>query len=150
MRYALLLGMAVLCTACSTREAPPADTAAVALTLPPGRSLGGIAAIWDVNVKALEGDSILTTYILNTTDTTGWLFAFPGEGPIKMRVIDRAGDTLVAEAGPFESKLRPGLKTRTVSRAAFEGSTMSGTVVARYETTGPDSVRTYRIEGARR
>jgi len=150
MRNALLLGLAVACTACSSKEAPPADTAAVAPSLPPGQSLGGIAAIWDVNVKALDNDSILTTYILNNTDTTAWLFAFPGEAPLKMRVVDRSGDTLVAEAGPFESKLRPGLKTRTVSRAAFDGNTMSGTVVARYETTGPDSVRTYRIEGTRR
>jgi hypothetical protein len=150
MRYTLLLGMSVLCAACSTKEAPPADTAAVTPSLPPGRALGSVAGIWDVSVKPLDSDSILITYILNNTDTTGWLFAFPEEPPVKMRVTDRSGDTLVAEAGPFESKVRPGLKTRTVSRAAFVGSTMTGTVVARYETTGPDSVRTYRIEGARR
>lgn len=150
MRYAALLGMVALCAACSTKDAPPADSVALTPPLPPGRSLGSIAAIWDVNVKALDSDSILTTYILNNTDTTGWLFAFPDEAPVKMRVTDRSGDTLVAEAGPFESKLRPGLATRTVSRAAFVGNTMSGTVVARYETTGPDTVRTYRIDGARR
>jgi hypothetical protein len=78
------------------------------------------------------------------------MFAFPDEGPVKMRVIDRKGDTLVAEAGPFESKLRPGMKARTVSTAAFSGNMMSGTVVARYEGAGADSVRTYRIEGTRR
>jgi hypothetical protein len=150
MRHAVLLGMAVIFAACTTKEAPPADTAAVADSLPPGKSLGAIAAIWDVNVMPLDKDSVLTTYLLNTTDTTGWMFAFPDEGPVKMRVIDRKGDTLVAEAGPFESKLRPGMKARTVSTAAFSGNMMSGTVVARYEGAGADSVRTYRIEGTRR
>ena len=150
MRHAVLFGMVVLFTACTTREAPPADTAAVADSLPPGKSLGAIAAIWDVNVMPMDKDSVLTTYLLNTTDTTGWMFAFPQESPVKMRVTDRKGDTLVAEAGPFESKLRPGLKAHTVSRAAFVGNMMSGTVEARYEGAGADSVRTYRIDGTRR
>jgi hypothetical protein len=148
MRIAVLLGMAGLFAACTTKEAPPAaDTAA---TLPPGKSLGAIAAIWDVNVMPLDKDSVLTTYLLNTTDTTGWMFAFPDEGPVMMRLTNRMGDTLVAEAGPFESKLRPGMKARTVSTAAFEGNSMSGTVVAHYEGAGADSVKTYRIEGTRR
>ena len=150
MRYAVLIGMAVLSAACTTREAPPADTAAVADSLPPGKSLGAIAAIWDVNVMPLDKDSILTTYLLNTTDTTGWMFAFPDESPVKMRVIDRKGDSLVAEAGPFDSKVMQGLKVRTISRAEFVGNTLSGTVEAHYETTGPDSARTYRIDGTRR
>jgi hypothetical protein len=150
MRYAVLLGMAVTFTACTAKEAPPADTAAVSDSLPPGKSLGSIAAIWDVNVRPMEKDSILTTYILNTTDTTGWMFAFPDESPVKMRVIDRKGDSLVAEAGPFDSKVMQGLKVRTISRAEFVGNTLSGTVEAHYETTGPDSARTYRIDGTRR
>jgi hypothetical protein len=142
--------MAVIITACTAKETPPADTAALTESLPPGKSLGAIAAIWDVNVMSMDKDSVLTTYLLNTTDTTGWMFAFPQQSPVKMRVTDRKGDTLVAEAGPFDSKLRPGMKTRTISRAAFVGNTMSGTVEAHYEGAGADSVRTYRIEGSRR
>jgi predicted lipoprotein len=60
MRHAVLLGMAVIFAACTTKEAPPADTAAVADSLPPGKSLGAIAAIWDVNVMPLDKDSVLT------------------------------------------------------------------------------------------
>ena len=147
MRVAVLLGMAGL-LACSTKEAPPAaDTAA---TLPPGKSLGAIAAIWDVNVMALDKDSVLTTYLLNTTDTAGWMFAFPNQQPVKMHVTNRMGDTLVAETDLFDSSVRPGLKARSVSTMAFVANAMSGKVVAHYQTTGADSVMTFRIEGTRR
>ena len=150
MRFAVLLGMAALFTACTTKEAPPAADTAAATALPPGRSLASMAGIWDVNVYGETGDSVLTTYILNNTDTTAWLFAFPNGGPIPMRVTNRQADTLVMEAGPFDSNVRPGMKARTVTRAWLEGGKLIGTVHAKYETTGPDTARTFRIEGTRR
>jgi hypothetical protein len=150
MRFAVLLGMAVLVAACMKKEAPPAaDTAAVS-SLPPGRSLASMAGIYDVTVMPENNDSVLTTYLLNTTDTTGWLFAFPEKSPVQMRVIDRKGDTLVAEAGPFASSVRNGIQTTTVSRMWLEAGELRGTVDATYAGGAPDSARRYRIEGKRR
>lgn len=150
MRFAVLLGMAALMTACATKEAPPAADTTETSSLPPGRSLASMAGIYDVKVMPEANDSVLTTYILNTTDTLGWLFAFPDGSPVQMHVTDRKGDTLVAEAGPFESSVRKGTKAYTISRMWLEVGQLLGTVDARYEVNGPDSVRRYRIEGTRR
>jgi hypothetical protein len=146
MRFIAALGMAGLIAGCARQDSSPAaDTAA-----PAGRSLASMAGIWDVKAMPPGNDSVLTTYVLNTTDTTGWLFAFPNGSPIAMRITGRSGDTLVTEAGPFDSSIRPGVKTRTTGRAWIEEGMMLGTIVAHYETTGPDSVRNFRIEGTRR
>jgi hypothetical protein len=109
-----------------------------------------MAGIFDVKVMPENNDSVLTTYLLNTTDTTGWLFAFPEQPPVQMRVIDRKGDTLVAEAGPFESNVRKGVQATSVSRMWLEAGELHGTVDATYAGAAPDSTRRYRIEGTRR
>lgn len=150
MRFAVLLGMAALFLGCTAKEAPPAADTAQTSSLPPGRSLASMAGIYDVNVMPEKNDSILTTYILNTTDTLGWLFAFPSSSPVRMRVTDRKGDTLVAEAGPFESSIQKGVQARSVSRMWLNIGELLGTVRVSYDTPGPDSARTFRIQGTRR
>ena len=154
MRFTALLGCVVLVAGCSTKEAPPvadsaADTTAAEPSALPARSLGSIAAIWDVVVKPEGKDSVATTYILNTTDTTAWLFAFPGGKPNKMRVTEIRGDTLMTETDWFESNVRKGLMARSTSVTRIEDGKMVGKTTVHYKTTGPDSVRVFDIEGTR-
>jgi hypothetical protein len=60
------------------------------------------------------------------------------------------GDSVVAEAGPFESALRPGVMVTTHTVARLEGDMLTGTLVAHYGGTGPDSVLRGRIQGTRK
>ncbi len=154
MRLTALLGCAVLVAGCSTKEAPPAaDTTAVAAVPagPPPMSLGHVAGIWNVTVKPEGKDTVLTTYILNNTDTAGWLFAFPGGKPIPMKVVEVRGDTVVTETDWFDSAVRKGMKAKTRSTEWLnDDGKLVGKVVAHYQTSGPDTVRVFDTEGVRK
>ena len=154
MRFTALIGCVVLIAGCTTKEAPPAtdsatDTAAATSSTLPGRSLGSIAAIWNVTVKPEGKDSVATTYILNTTDTTAWLFAFPNGKPNKMRVTEIRGATIMTETDWFESSVRKGLMARSTSVIWIQDGKMVGKTTAHYKTTGPDTVRVFDTEGIR-
>ena len=153
MRFTALLGCVAVVTACSTKDAPPAaDTAAMAAdspTVAPSVSLASVAAIWNVTVKPEGKDSVATTYILNNTDTTGWLFAFPGQRPIKMRVTGTQGDTIMTSTDWFDSSVRPGLKARSDSKMWVEEGKLKMKTTVHYQTTGPDTVRVFDSEGIR-
>ena len=66
-----------------------------------------------------------------------------------MRVVAVAGDSIVTEAGPFESVLRKGVKVSTNSVLRLQNGKLVGTTIAHYATSGADSVRNLRIEGTR-
>lgn len=113
-------------------------------------SLDDVAGTWDVTVMAAESDSVLITYVLNATATPdGWTSTLPGREPMPVRVVLVDGDSVVTETGPFESALRPGemVSTRTVAR--LHDDMIMGTIVARYDTDGAESVMTGRVHGMR-
>jgi hypothetical protein len=60
------------------------------------------------------------------------------------------GDSVVAEAGPFESVLRPGVMVTTRTVARLQGDMLTGTLVAHYVTEGADSVLVGRLHGTRK
>jgi hypothetical protein len=82
-------------------------------------------------------------------DTSAWTMTGSDGKLVPVRVVAVAGDSIVMEAGPYESFVRKGLQvtTRTVSR--LEGGRLVGTVEARYTTKGGDSVVQRRSEGTR-
>ena len=95
-------------------------------------------------------DTAATTYVMAAAaDTAGWTITFPNRRPIRMRVLAVAGDSVVTEAGPFESARRRGVRVTTRNVSRLQGDRLVGTTVARYVTTGPDSVLTLRNEGTR-
>ncbi len=113
-------------------------------------SLADVAGRWNMHNVPETGDTTPTRFVLNATaDRTGWTFAFPGREPIQMRVIDVSGDSIVTEAGPYESARRPGVQVSTQSVFRMRGDQLTGTTVARYQTTGADSVLRLRGEGTR-
>ena len=154
MRRIALAACVGLFVACTAKEnAPPADTTAMAPAPAPApapaMSLASLAGIWNVNVKPEGKDTVVTTYVLDATDSTAWKFTFPNGKPIAMRVTGMQGDTVVSETGWFDSSVRKGLKTRTNSRTWLQSGTMVGKVVAHYQTTGPDTVRVFDITGTK-
>jgi len=96
-------------------------------------------------------DSTLVTYQLTATaDTSGWTITFPNrKQPIPARVVAVAGDSLVMEAGPYESVLRRGVQVTTHGVLRLENGKLVGQTVAHYRTARPDSVRTIPMEGTR-
>jgi hypothetical protein len=147
MRIPTLLCCLALMVGCTpAEEQPPAETPA-----PPTVSLAELAGTWTVTTMAESSDSVLITYELNATATSdGWTSTLPGRDPMPVRVVLVDGDSVVAEAGPFESALRPGVMVTTQTVARLQGGMLTGTLVARYATAGADSVVRGRIQGTRR
>ena len=149
MRLTVLLGCAALLAGCTTKEAPPASDSLAADSAASRMSLESVAGVWNVNVMPVDRDTVVTTYIINTTDTAEWIFAFPNGKPVPMRPTGIEGDTILSETDWFDSSVRPGLKTRTEGRTWLQDGKLMGKIVAHYQTTGPDTVRLFRTEGTR-
>ncbi len=111
MRITALLGCAML-VACSTKKTPPvADTTAIASAPAPAMSLASIAGTWKVIMKPEGKDTVVSVYLLDTSDSTSWTITFPNGMRAAMRVIGMSGDTVLAatdwsdcEAKAFRSR----------------------------------------------
>jgi len=145
---------AVLTGCAKTDNAAETDTAAASATgampaEPAPISLADVAGKWDVRSTPESGDTSTTTYVLTATGTTsGWTITRPNRQPIPVR-ITTAGDSIISEAGPFESVRRRGVQVNTNDVFRLQGGNLVGTTVAHYMTTGPDSVLRLRLEGTR-
>jgi hypothetical protein len=153
--HRLVLGCcAIALVACNKPKEEPAmeSTAAAPETpaAPAPIALADIAGKWSVRTMAESGDSTLLTYeLVASGDSSDWSLNFPKRKPVPMRVVAVAGDSIVTEAGPFESALRKGIKVTTRSVSRLQGGKLVGTTIAHYATSGPDSVRNLRFEGTR-
>ncbi len=145
MRNSALICCAILIVGCKKAEtasdsATPIDTATpVAAIQPAPMSLDQLAGKWNVRVLSAEtGDSTLTSYVLDAkADTAGWSFTFPTGGPIAMHVVSMAGDSLVTEAGPFDSRLQKGVKVHSIVTWRLRDGKLDGVVVSDYDTKPP-------------
>ena len=151
MRHAVLLGSAVILAACSRADSPPAtDTATAVSEAPAASSLASFAGTWDVNVMPEGSDSVATTHVLNVTDPAAWRLEFSDRPGAPIHVTGMRGDTVLAEAGPFESGVRRGVQVRTTNAYWLQDGKIMGRTTARYETTGADTVRHFHSVGTRR
>jgi hypothetical protein len=154
MRRIALCCCTVALVACNKPKEEPAmeSTAAApeAPAAPAPIALADMAGKWSVRTMTESGDSTLVTYeLVATGDTSGWSLNFPKRKPVPMRVVAVAGDSIVTEAGPFESVLRKGIKVTTNSVFRLQDGKLAGTTIAHYATSGADTVRNLRIEGTR-
>jgi hypothetical protein len=147
-RFALLCATACVVGCAPAEEQPAQDQATAAATI----SLADLAGAWTVTGMAESSDSVLIMYELNATATPdGWTSTLPGREPMPLRVVLVDGDSVVAEAGPFESALRPDVMVTTRTVARLQGDMLTGTIVARYDTDGAaDSVLAGRLRGMRK
>ena len=128
----------------SVGEAPAAEAA------PAGNSLADMAGTWNVRSTLDGSDKVITYDITGTSDPSGWTLTFPGRDPVPLRIIAAEGDSMVWEAGPFESAIRKGVqvrKSRVVAR--LQGGKLVGKTTATYEGQGADSIATLTLEGTR-
>lgn len=141
--------------ASNDRDDQATDTAAGATdTAPAVRaiSLADVAGTWNVTAKPASGtDTSTTRYTMNATaDTSGWTIAFPGRPQaVAVRVVAVQGDSIVTEAGPFQSVRRRSVQVTTRNVLRREGDRLVGSTRARYQTTGADTVLVLRTEATR-
>ncbi len=156
-RLVLLCSLAVM-VACSKKEnAPVADTGMVApapapVPAPAALSLADVAGTWSVVGKYEGTDTTVVTYDLTATaNNTGWSIKFPNRAKaVTQRVVSVSGDSVVLEAGPYESAIRKGVQvtTRTVDR--LQDGKLVGRTIAHYSVKCPDTVRIITSEGTRK
>ncbi len=110
-------------------------------------SMADLQGKWKMRTMAEGSDSALVEYELDI-GPSGSTLHLPKRPAIKTKsAVD--GDSLVSDAGPYESVLRKGLKVTTHSVFRLENGKLVGTTVAHYATKGADSVKNLRSEGTR-
>lgn len=160
-RFALVCCAVVAVAACSKGSDAAADTAAkadsaVATMAPPpapaGLALADIAGMWDARSVPETGDSTPTIYTLKTTaDTTGWEITFAGRTKaVPMRVVGVAGDSVMVQAGPYESARRKGVQVTTDGVMRLQGGKLVGHTTAHYAVKTADSVLVLRTEATKK
>jgi hypothetical protein len=153
MRAITSCGIALALLGCSKPADKPADTAETAdaaeAPTPASASLADMAGTWHVSSKVEGSDKVVTYDLVITDSRDGWSLKFPNRDPIPVRVIAVEGDSVVSEAGPFESVLRKGVQVRTSVVTRIQNGKLVGTNTARYDVTGPDTVAHLKFEGTR-
>jgi hypothetical protein len=152
-RFTYCCAVVALAACAKSETKPAADTlgAGAAVTATPTTiSLASLAGTWAMRTMPERGDSTLVTYqMIASADPAGWSFNFPNRKPVPIRVIAVAGDSIVTEAGPYESVLRKGVQVSTHSVMRLQNGSLVGSTVAHYQTSGSDSVLYLRSEGTR-
>jgi hypothetical protein len=154
----VLLAVVAACEGGASRDvagAPlgdaPAATGADTLAARAGPiSLAAIAGRWNMEAVPETGDRTPTKFEVTAADVPrGWTIKFPRRPPIPLMILSFDGDSIVTEAGPYESARRSGVQVRTYGVIRQAGDRLVGTIVAHYHTSRADSVQTFRIEGTR-
>jgi hypothetical protein len=116
------------------KPAAPAAAPAPAQQAAPSTK-SAIAGTWAIEstVKSAAGkDTVVKSQLTATADTNGWMTHLMGRDPIPTRVVAMGGDSVVAEAGPFQSVVRAGQTVTTHETLHFKGDAVWGTIEARY------------------
>ena len=115
--------------------------------------IGGSADLLDMGVGGGEWLSARPRARGRTVATEAWApnieVARSRLAPLGISVVAVAGDSIVTEAGPFESALRKGVQVSVQNVTRLQDGKMVGTTIAHYATKGADSVRNLRFEGTR-
>jgi hypothetical protein len=149
-RFAILCYCAAAVVGCAKTETKAPAAAAVTPPPPSPIALADVAGKWSVKGMNEAKDTTIVTYQLTATaDTSGWTITFPNRKPIPAHVAAVAGDSVVIDAGPYESALRKGVQVTTHGMFRLQDGKMVGLTVAHYKTTNPDSVRHIPTEGTR-
>lgn len=151
-RFAFSCCAAIL-VGCGKSEVQPArDTTALAPAAPESRagiSLADIAGKWRLRTTDEAGGNAVESELRATSDTSSWTLTRPDRKTIPVRVLAVAGDSIIAEAGPYESALRKGVQVRARMILRLQGGKLLGTTEARYTIHGRDSVANRQTEGTR-
>jgi hypothetical protein len=151
--FALFCCAAVIFGCGKSEEQPARDTTAAAPATPEpvSISLADVAGTWRVRTTDEAGGNVVESEMTATADTSGWTLTLPNRKPVPVRVVGVGGDSIVTEAGPFESVLRKGVQVTTRAVYRLQDGKLVGTTEARYAAPagGRDSVARRPTEGTR-
>lgn len=149
MQRLLPLFAALLLLGCAQEATEEASDEAADTTAVEGISLANLAGTWNMRTTSTDpGDTVVTTYDL-VVDESGWTMHLPDRDPVLASVVIE-GDSVIADAGPFESVRRaPGTMVTTHTVYRMEGDRLVGTITAHYQTADADSVLVLNTEGTR-
>jgi hypothetical protein len=151
-RFAFFCCAAIL-VGCGKSEVQPArDTTAVAPATPESRaaiSLADLAGKWRLRTMDEAGGNVVESELTATADTSGWTLTRPNRKTVPVRVVAVGGDSIITEAGPYESALRKGVPVRARMVLRLQEGKLVGTTEARYTMSGGDSVAHRPTEGTR-
>jgi len=153
MRRFVFFCCAAILVGCGKSEVqPPRDTTAVAPAAPQSRagiSLTDIAGKWRLRTTDEAGGNVVESELTATADTSGWTLTRPDRKTVPVRVVAVGGDSIITEAGPYESALRKGVPVRARMVLRLQEGKLMGTTEARYTVKGGDSVSHRPTEGTR-
>ncbi|HVH10118.1 MAG TPA: hypothetical protein VM736_10000 [Gemmatimonadales bacterium] len=96
--------------------------------------LPDVAGVWVTKSMVGPKDSVVNrSQVVATADGQGWTMKFAGRAAIPLRVVAAGGDSVVVEAGPFPSVLRPGQTVSSLRIVShYKGGASTGTFEAHY------------------
>jgi hypothetical protein len=150
MRLCLVMATGLLLGGCANEPAEeateelPADTVAAVPTI----TLADVAGTWDMRSVPVSGEDTTATVYQSIVTADGWTLMLPDRDPIE-GIVTTSGDSIMVDAGPFESVRRDGAMVTTHAVYRLEGDRLVGTTYAHYETSEPDSVLELATEGTR-
>lgn len=127
-------------------EETPAPAPAPA---PAALTLADVAGQWNVEVMPANVDTTVLAFEMTATADGSWMMMFPGRTDHVAMQATAAGDSIVTQAGPYPSALRPGVNVTTSGVMRLENGMLVGTTTARYEGAGADSVVMLRTRATR-
>lgn len=149
MRNTFLILAAVAVVGCGRADDDDdlmADSPAAATT---ALSFADFAGRWNVELLGEMSDSVLATYELNATaDGSSWTLTPAGREPIPVRAAVE-GDSLLIDAGPYQSTTPANVDVTTHGVSRLEGGMLVGTFVTQYAMAAGDSVVRGRLRGTR-
>jgi hypothetical protein len=153
--FAVMLSCcAALAIACAPAGEKTDETAGGTTATPSGGptilTLADVAGKWTMTAVPAGGTDTTPTVsvLVATADTVGWTSTFPNRPALPVRVT-LAGDSIITVTGPYESVRRPGVQVTTTSVSRLQDGKLVGTSIARYKTTGADSVVVFRVTGTK-
>lgn len=122
----------------------PSNTAAA----PAAISIAQVEGKWQGKTMPLTKDTVVGTWTLDAPqDTSKWATSFTDGPRVPVHVVSIAGDSIVAQMGPYKSvTARQMVTTRVVNHV--HGDTLTGSFEMR-PTAKPDSVIRGRLQAVR-
>lgn len=151
-RFACFCCAAILVGCGKSEVQPTRDTTAMAPATPESpatMSLADIAGKWKLRTMDEAGGNVVESELTTTADTSGWTLTRPNGKIVPVRVVGVSGDSIITEAGPYESAIRKGVQVRARMVLRLQEGKLVGTNEARYALSGGDSVASRPAEATR-
>ena len=152
MRGFALFSAGILVACGKSDIQPTSDTTAAAPATPGSQaasSLPDVAGKWKLRTMDEAGGNVVESGLTATADTSGWTLTRPDGKTVPVRVVAIGGDSIVTEAGPYESAVRKGVQVRSRMVLRLKEGKLVGTTEARYSVKGRDSVANRPAEATR-